>query len=207
MIKRAILSENQNFYGVMVMNKKNITTMVTVSIAMFIYMLILGTFVPPTRPGSIFPAAIGAAAGVIVLYLTSGTIIENKLNKIVPIAFGLPLAGLFVGIAKNLKVEVTLPMFIVFLIIGVCISVVLFKLIDKKTERKKLEMAYKTDERGEMRNEKSATVGFIALSLFLLAYLIRGYLEAGIFDKILLLTLCGGWAVCILTRFYYEWRM
>ncbi len=68
-------------------------------------------------------------------------------------------------------------------------------------------MAYKTDERGAILNEKSATVGFIALSLFLLTYLINGYLEAGIFDKTLLLTLFGGWIVLILTRLYYEWRM
>jgi hypothetical protein len=85
--------------------------------------------------------------------------------------------------------------------------VALFRLIDRKTDRKKLETAYKTDERGAILNEKSATVGFIALSLFLLAYLIRGYLEAGIFDKILLLTLCGGWIVLIFARLCYEWRM
>ena len=89
----------------------------------------------------------------------------------------------------------------------VCISVALFGLIDKKTNRKRVEMTYKTDERGAILNDKSATVGFIALSLFLLAYLIKDYLEAGIFDKILLLTLCGGWVVLILTRGYYEWKM
>jgi len=188
------------------MNKKNITTIVLASIALFIYMVFLGTFIPTDR-GSILPGAIGAAAGVIVLYVIFGTRFERSLNKIVSIFFGFPIAGLFVGIAKYLKVEVTLPMFIVFLIIGVCISVALFKLIDKETDRRKVEMAYKTDERGEMLNEKSATVGFIALSFFLLAYLITGYLEAGIFDKTLLLTLCGGWLVCILTGLYYEWRM
>ena len=187
------------------MNKKNITTMVLVSLALFIYMLILGTFIP-TRPGSIFPTAIGATIGFTVVYLTFGGKLERSLNKIVSIAFGFPIAGLFIGIAKYLKVEVTLPMFIVFLISGVCISIVLFRLIDKKTDRKKLETTYKTDERGAMLNEKSATVGFIALSLFLLAYLIRGYLEAGIFDKILLLTLCGGWIVLIFARLYYEWK-
>jgi hypothetical protein len=42
---------------------------------------------------------------------------------------------------------------------------------------------------------------------FLLAYLIMDYLKAGFFDNTLLLTLCGGWLVCILTRLYYEWRM
>lgn len=188
------------------MNKKNITTMVLVSLAMFIYMVFLGTFIPTDR-GSILPGAIGAAAGVIVLYVIFGTRFERPLNKIGPIFFGLPIAGLFVGIAKYLKVEVTLPMFIIFLIIGVCISVVLFKLIDKKTERRKVEMAYKTDERGAMLNEKSATVGFIALSFFLLAYLIKDYLEAGIFDNTLLLTLFGGWLVLIFARLYYEWRM
>ncbi len=68
-------------------------------------------------------------------------------------------------------------------------------------------MAYKTDERVAMLNEKSATVGFIAPTLFLLAYLINGYLESGIFYRILLLTLCGGWLVFVLARFYYEWSM
>ncbi len=188
------------------MNKKNITTMVLVSLALFIYMLILGTFIP-TRPGSIFPTAIGATIGFIVFYVTFGGKLERTLNKIVPIAFGFPIAGLFVGIAKYLKIEVTLPIFIVFLVIGVCISVALFRLLEKKTDRKKLETAYKTDERGEILNEKSATVGFIALSLFLLAYLIKGYFEAGIFDNTLLLTLFGSWVVCVLTRFYYERRM
>ncbi|MCD6455223.1 MAG: hypothetical protein J7K81_00280 [Methanophagales archaeon] len=187
-------------------NKKNITTMVLVSLALFIYMLILGTFIP-TRPGSIFPTAIGATIGFIAFYVTFGGKFERLLNKIVSIFFGLPIAGLFVGIAKYIKVEVTLPMFIVFLAVGVCISVALFGLIEKKTDRKRVETAYKTDERGAILNDKSATVGFIALSLFLLAYLIKDYLEAGIFDKILLLTLCGGWIVLIFARLYYEWRM
>ena len=187
-------------------NKKNFTTMVLVSLSVFIYMLILGTFIP-TRPESIFPTAIGATIGFIVLYVTFGGKLERPLNKTVSIFFGLPIAGLFVGIAKFLKVEVTLPIFSVFLAIGVCISVALFRWLDKKTDRKKLEAAYKTDERGAILNEKSATVSFIALSLFLLAYLIKDYLEAGIFDKILLLTLCGGWVVFILARLYYEWRM
>ena len=188
------------------MNKKNFTTMVLVSLALFIYMLILGTFVP-IRSSGVLPGAIGATIGFIIFYVTFGGKFERPLNKIVSIFFGFPIAGLFLGIAKYLKVEVTLQIFSVFLAIGVCISVALFRLIDRKTDHKKLETAYKTDERGAMLNEKSATVGFIALSLFLLAYLIRGYLEAGIFDKILLLTLCGGWIVCVLTRFYYEWRM
>ncbi len=188
------------------MNKKNITTIVLASIAIFTYMLILGTFVPIHSNG-ILPGAIGFTIGFIVFYIISGTRFDRPWNKIVPIAFGFPIAGLFLGIAKYLKVEVTLPIFIVFLIIGVCISVALFKLLEKKTDRKRVETAYKTDERGAMLNEKSATVGFIALSLFLLAYLIRGYLEAGIFDKILLLTLCGGWIVLIFARLCYEWRM
>ena len=187
------------------MKKKNITTIVLVSIATFVYMVFLGTF-KPTDQGSILPGAIGAAAGIIVFYVTFGGKLERSLNKIVSIFFGLPIAGLFVGIAKYLKVEVTLPMFSVFLAVGVCISVVLFRWLDKKTDRKKLDTTYKTDERGAMLNEKSATVGFIALSLFLLAYLIKDYFEAGIFDKILLLTLCGGWVVLILTRLYYEWK-
>ena len=189
------------------MNKKNITTMVLVSLALFTYMLILGTFIPLTRPSGILPGAIGFTIGFIVFYVTFGGKFERPLKKIVSIAFGFPIAGLFIGIAKYLKIEVTLPIFCVFLAIGVCISVVLFKLIDKKTDRKKLETAYKTDERGAMLNEKSATVGFIALSFFLLAYLIKDYFEAGIFDDTLLLTLCGGWVVLILARFYYEWRM
>jgi len=188
------------------MNKKDITTIVLMSLGLFIYMLVLGTFVP-TRHGSILPTAIGATAGFIVFYAIFGTRFERPLNKIASIFFGLPLAGLFVGIARYLKVEVTLPMFSVFLAVGVGISVALFKLLEKKTDRRKVETAYKTDERGAMLNDKSATVGFIALSLFLLAYLIKGYLEAGIFDKILLLTLFGGWLVLILTRLYYEWRM
>jgi uncharacterized membrane-anchored protein len=189
------------------MSKKNITTMVLASIAIFIYMVFLGTFIPLTRYSGILPIAIGAAAGFIVFYVTFGGKFERPLNKIVSIFFGFPIAGLFVGIAKYLKVEVTLPIFIVFLAVGVCISVALFRLLDKKTDRKKVEMAYKTDERGVILNDKSATVGFIALSLFLLAYLIKDYFEAGIFDTILLLTLCGGWVVFILTRGYYEWRM
>lgn len=188
------------------MKKKNITTMVLVSLALFIYMLLLGTFIP-IRSSGILPGAIGATIGFIVFYVTFGGKLERTLNKIVPIAFGFPIAGLFIGIAKYLKVEVTLLIFIVFLAVGICISVALFRLLEKKTDRRKVEMAYKTDEWGLILNEKSATVGFIALSLFLLAYLIRGYLEAGIFDKILLLTLCGGWIVCVLTRLYYEWRM
>lgn len=187
--------------------KKNITTIVLLSLAVFIYMLLLGTFIPLTRPSGILPGAIGAATGFIVFYVIFGSRFERPLMKIVSIGFGFPIAGLFVGIARYLDVDVTLPIFSVFLAIGICISVVLFRLIDRKTDRKKLEMAYKTDERGAMLNEKSATVGFLALSLFLLAYLINGYLEAGIFDKTLLLTLCGGWIVLILTRLYYEWRM
>ena len=196
----------KNFYEVIVMSKKNITTMVLASIAIFIYMVFLGTFIPLTRYSGILPIAIGAAAGFIVFYVTFGGKFERLLNKIVSIFFGFPIAGLFVGIAKYLKVEVTLQIFIVFLAVGICISVALFKLLEKKTDRKKLETTYKTDERGAMLNEKSATVGFIALSLFLLAYLIKDYFEAGIFDKILLLTLCGGWVVLILTRLYYEWK-
>ncbi len=188
------------------MNKKNITTIMLVSLATFIYMVLLGTFIPTDR-GSILPTAIGATTGFIVFYVIFGSRFERPLMKIASIFGGLPIAGLFVGIAKYLKVEVTLPIFSVFLAIGVCISVVLFRLLERKTDRKKLEMAYKTDERGAMLNEKSATVGFIALSLFLLAYLIKDYLEAGIFDDTLLLTLFGGWLVLIFARLYYEWRM
>lgn len=186
--------------------KKNITTIVLVSLAVFIYMILLGTFVP-IRDRGILPGAAGAATGFIIFYVIFGSRFERPLMKVVPIFFGFPIAGLFVGIARYLKVEVTLPIFSVFLAIGICISVVLFRLIDRKTDHKKLEMAYTTDERGAMLNEKSATVGFIALTLFLLAYLINGFLEAGLFDKELLLMLCGGWIVLILTRLYYERRM
>jgi len=187
--------------------KKNVTTIVLVSLTLFISMLLLGTFVPLTRPSGILPGAAGAATGFIVLYVIFGSRFERPLMKIASIFAGLPIAGLFVGIARYLHVEVTLPIFSVFLAIGICISVVLFRLIDRKTDRKKLEMAYTTDERGAMLNEKSASVGFFALTLFLLAHLINGYLEAGIFDKTLLLTLFGGWIILILTRLYYEWRM
>jgi hypothetical protein len=53
----------------------------------------------------------------------------------------------------------------------------------------------------------SATAGFIALSAFLLAYLIKGYLEVGVLDETLLLALCGGWVVLFVARQYYEWRL
>jgi hypothetical protein len=188
------------------MNEKNITTMVLVSLALFIYMLMLDAFIP-IRPGSMFLTAIGATLGFIVFYVTFGGKYERLLAIIVPIVFGLPIAGLFVGIANYLKVEVTLPIFSVFLAIGICIGVALFRLLEKKTDRRKVEMAYKTDERGAMLNEKSTTVGFNALSLFLLVYLIKDYLEVGIFDDALLLTLFGGWLVLIFARMYYEWWM
>jgi hypothetical protein len=186
--------------------KKNITTIVLVSLAVFIYMILLGTFVP-IRDNGILPGAAGAATGFIIFYVIFGSRFERPLMKIVPIFSGFPIAGLFVGVARYLHVEVTLPIFSVFLAIGICISVVFFRLVDRKTDRKKLEMAYTTDERGAMLNEKSATVGFLALSLFLLAYLISDYLETGIFDKAPLLTLCGGWIVLFVARLYYEWRM
>jgi hypothetical protein len=187
--------------------KKNVTTIVLVSLTLFISMLLLGTFVPLTRPSGILPGAVGVTTGFIIAYTLFGSRFEGLLKKIALIFVGFPIAGLFIGIARYLKVEVTLPIFSVFLAIGICISVVLFRLLDRKTDRKKLEMTYTTDERGAMLNEKSAALGFITLSLFLLAYLINGYLEAGIFDKTLLLTLCGGWIVLILTRLYYEWKM
>jgi phage shock protein PspC (stress-responsive transcriptional regulator) len=188
-------------------NKKDITTIVLVSLALFIYMLILGTFLS-IRSSGILPGAIGITLGFIIFYVTFGGKYERALTIIIaPIGIGFAIAGLLVGIANYLKIEVTLLMFIIFLIVGICLSVALFRLLEKKTDRKKVEMAYKTDERGILLNEKSATFGFIALSVFLLAYLIKGYLEAGIFDKILLLTLCGGWLVLIFARLYYEWRM
>ena len=188
------------------MNKKSITTIVLVSLALFIYMLVLGTFVP-IRSNGILPGAIGATLGFTVFYVTFGGKYERLLAIIVPIGFGFSIAGLFIGMANYLEVEVTLPIFSVFLAIGVSISITLFRSLERKTDRRKVEMAYKTDERGAMLNEKSATVGFIALSLFLLAYLIKDYLDAGIFDEIQLLVLFGGWVVLIFARLYHEWRM
>jgi hypothetical protein len=188
------------------MNKKDITTIVLMCLGLFIYMLVLGTFVPIHSSG-ILPGAIGATVGFIIFYVTFGGKYERLLAIIVPISFGFPIAGLFIGMANYLKVKVTLPIFSVFLAIGICIGVTLLKLLEKKKDRRKVEKAYKTDERGALLNEKSASVGFIALSLFLLAYLITGYFEAGIFDEMLLLALFGGWVVLIFARFYYEWRM
>jgi hypothetical protein len=112
-----------------------------------------------------------------------------------------------VGVARYLEIEVTLSVFSLFLAIGICISLIFFRPLVEKTDQRKLEMAYTTDERSEMLNYRSATAGFIALSVFLLAYLIKDYLEVGIFDTALLLTLCGGWIVLFVARLYYEWRM
>ena len=80
-------------------------------------------------------------------------------------------------------------------------------LIDEKTGQRGRGLAYATDERGAILNERSATAGFIALTMFLLIYLIKGYLEVGVFDNALLLSLSGGWIVLIVARQYYEWRM
>jgi len=187
--------------------KKNIATMVLTALAVFIGMLVLGTFVPLTRPGGILPSAAGYTTGYIIAYTLFGSRFDRLLWRIGSIFGGLPIAGLFVGVARYLHVEVTLPIFSVFLAIGICISVILFRLLEEKTDQRKLEMAYTTDERGEMLNEKSATAGFIALSVCLLAYLITDYLEVGVFDTVLLLTLCGGWIVLCVVRLYYEWRM
>ena len=79
--------------------------------------------------------------------------------------------------------------------------------IDEKTDQRGRGIAYATDERGELLNHRGATAGFIALTLFLLAYLIRGYLEVGVLDETLLLALFGGWIVHIVARIYYDWRM
>ena len=191
---------------IQVNQNKNITTMVLVSLAVFILVLVLSTFVIPTR-GSILPGAAGATTGFIIAYTLFGSRFEGLLKKIALIFVGFPIAGLFVGVARYLNVEVTLPIFSLFLAIGICISLIFFRPLVEKTDRRKLEMTYTTDERGEMLNYRSATAGFIALSVFLLAYLIRDYLEVGFFDEPLLLTLCGGWIVLLVVRSYYEWRM
>ena len=186
--------------------KKNVTTMVLTALAVFILVLVLRTFVIPPR-GSILPSAAGALTGIAVVYALFGSIFEKPLRKLASILFGFPIAGLFVGILRYLEIDVTLSIFSLLLATGICISVVLFMLIDEKTDQRGRGIAYSTDERGAILNDKSATAGFIALSVFLLAYLIKGYLEVGVFDKALLLTLCGGWIVLIVTRQYYEWRL
>lgn len=186
--------------------KKTITTMVLTALAVFIGMLVLGTFVIPTR-GSILPGAAGYTTGYIIVYTLFGSRFEGLLKKIALIFVGFPIAGLFVGVARYLEIEVTLSVFSLFLAIGICISLIFFRPLVEKTDQRKLEMAYTTDERSEMLNYRSATAGFIALSVFLLAYLIKDYLEVGIFDTALLLTLCGGWIVLFVARLYYEWRM
>lgn len=187
--------------------KKNVTTIVLVSLTLFISMLLLGTFVPLTRPSGILPGAVGVTTGFIIAYTLFGSRFEGLLKKIALIFVGFPIAGLFVGVARYLHVEATLPIFSLFLAIGTCISLIFFRPLVEKTDQRKLEMAYTTDERGEMLNYRSATTGFITLSIFLLAYLIKGYLEVGVFDKALLLTLCCGWIVLFVARIYYEWRM
>jgi len=187
--------------------KKNVTTMVLTTLAVFVLVLVLRTFVIPTHNGNIIPSAAGALAGISVVYALFGSIFENPFRKLASILFGFPIAGLFVGILRYLKIDVTLSIFSLLLSLGIFISVVLFMLIDEKTDQRGRGIAYSTDERGAILNERSATAGFIALTLFLLAYLIKGYLEAGVFDNVLLLTLCGGWIVQFVARLYYEWRM
>ena len=186
--------------------KKTITTMVLTALAVFLCVLVLGTFVIPTR-GSILPGAVGYTTGYIIAYTLFGSRFEGLFKKISLIFVGFPIAGLFVGVARYLHVEVTLPIFSLFLAIGICISLIFFRPLVEKTDPRKLEMAYTTDERGATLNEKSATAGFIALSVCLLAYLITDYIEVGVFDTVLLLTLCGGWIVMGVARLYYEWRM
>jgi hypothetical protein len=153
------------------------------------------------------PGAAGYTTGYIIVYTLFGSRFEGLLKKIALIFVGFPIAGLFVGVARYLEIEVTLSVFSLFLAIGICISLIFFRPLVEKTDQRKLEMAYTTDERSEMLNYRSATAGFIALSVFLLAYLIKDYLEVGIFDTALLLTLCGGWIVLFVARLYYEWRM
>ena len=188
--------------------KKNVTTMVLTTLAVFIFVLFMHTFVSPmNNDGSIIPSAAGALTGIAVVYALFGSIFENPLRKLASILFGFPIAGLFVGILRYLKIDVTLSIFSLLLATGIFISVVLFMRIDEKTDQRGRGLAYATDERGAILNYRSATVGFIALSVFLLAYLIKGYLEVGVFDNVLLLTLSGGWIVLIVARQYYEWRM
>ncbi len=193
---------------IQVNQKKNVTTMVLTTLAVFIFVLFMHTFVSPiNNDGSIIPSAAGALTGIAVVYALFGSIFENPLRKLASILFGFPIAGLFSGILRYLKIDVTLSIFSLLLAIGIFISVVLFMRIDENTGQRGRGLAYATDERGAILNERSATVGFIALSVFLLAYLIKGYLEVGIFDNVLLLTLCGGWIALIVARQYYEWRM
>lgn len=193
---------------IQVNQKKNVTTMVLTTLAVFILVIVLHTFVSPiNNGGSIIPSAAGALTGIAVVYALFGSIFEKPLRKLASILFGFPIAGLFVGILRYLKIDVTLSIFSLLLATGICISVVLFMRIDETTDQRERGLAYSTDERGAILNERSATVGFIALSVFLLAYLIKGYLEVGVFDNVLLSTLCCGWIVLIVTRQYYEWRM
>lgn len=188
--------------------KKNVTTMVLTTLAVFILVLFMHTFVSPINNGdSVIPSAAGALAGIAVVYALFGSIFENPFRKLASIVFGFPIAGLFVGILRYLKTDVTLSIFSLLLSLGIFISVVLFMLIDEKTGQRGRGLAYATDERGAILNERSATAGFIALTMFLLIYLIKGYLEVGVFDNALLLSLSVGWIVLIVARQYYEWRM
>ncbi|PXF58204.1 MAG: hypothetical protein C4B59_13745 [Candidatus Methanogaster sp.] len=187
---------------------KNITTMVLTTLAVFIFVLFMHTFVSPmNNDGSIIPSTTGALTGIVIVYALFGSIFENPFRKLASILFGFPIAGLFVGILRYLKIDVTLSILSLLLATGIFISVVLFMRIDEKTGQRGRGLAYATDERGKILNYRSATVGFIALSVFLLAYLIKGYLEPGVFDTVLLLTLSGGWIALIVARQYYEWRM
>ena len=172
--------------------KKNVTTMVLTALAVFILVLVLSLFVTPTR-GSIIPSAAGALTGIAIAYALFGSIFENPLRKLASILSGFPITVLFVGILRYLEIDVTLSIFSLLLALGICISVVLFMLIEEKTNQQGRGIAYSTDERGAILNDKSATAGFIALSVFLLAYLIKGYLEVGVFDETLLLALSGSY--------------
>jgi hypothetical protein len=187
--------------------KKNVTTMVLTTLAAPILVLVLHTFVIPTRGGSILPSVAGAATGIAIAYALFGSIFENPFRKLASILLGFPIAGLFVGILRYLKIDVTLSIFSILLALGICISVVLFMLIDEKTDQRGRGIAYATDERGELLNYRSATAGFIALTIFLLAYLIKEYLEVGVLDETLLLALSGGWVVLFVARVYYDGRM
>ena len=181
--------------------------MVLTALAVFILVLVLRTFGFPAHNGvSVISSASGALSGIAVVYVLFGSIFESPFRKLASILFGLLITGLFVGILRYLMIDVTLPIFSLLLALGLCMSVVLFMLINEKTNRRGRGIAYSTDERGAALNDRSATAGFIALTIFLLVYLIKGYLEVGVFDNVLLLALSGGWIVMIVARQYYEWR-
>ena len=91
--------------------KKNVTTMVLTTLAVSILVLVLRTFVIPTRGGSIIPGVAGAATGIAIAYVLFGSIFENPFRKLASILLGFSIAGLFVGILRYLTIDVTLSIF------------------------------------------------------------------------------------------------